>query len=184
MSNSTKQTDFTTQFEYPTLPKIHGEPDYEQLKNLKDKLKTNATKIPSELGGGAFGHLGLVLTPAEYTGISNIPYVRPPHPGVLNIPPATSERVETRRRAEHKRDLALYHETINLENALKKQITEAVDELYLEELRDPTTNTILSSVPFILDHLITNYGEIEPDNVTEKRAKSSNHAVHNFRPSH
>ena len=29
-------------FEYQTLPKIPGEPDYEQLKILKDKLKTNA----------------------------------------------------------------------------------------------------------------------------------------------
>ena len=50
----------------------------------------------------------------------------------------------------------------------KKQISEAVDELYLEELRHPTTNTILLSILLILDHLITNYGEIEPDHVTEK----------------
>ena len=64
--------------------------------------------------------------------------------------------------------MALYHETINIENALKKQISESVEELYLEELRDPTTNTILATVPFILNHLITNYGEIEPDTLSEK----------------
>ena len=137
------KTDYTTHFEFPTLPKIHDEPDYDQLKDLKDKLKSNATKIPSELGGGAFGHLGLVLTPAEYANISAVPYVRPLHPGVLVIPPAATERTEKRRREQHKKDLALYHETINLEKALKKQISTAINELFLEELRDPTTNTIL-----------------------------------------
>ena len=54
MSDSIKKSDYTSMFEYQTLPKIHGQPDYEQLKSLKDKLKTNATKIPSELGGICF----------------------------------------------------------------------------------------------------------------------------------
>ena len=119
MSDNAKQTDFTKLFEYATLPKIHGEPDYDQLKTLKDKLKANATKIPSDLGGGNFGHLGLVLSPAEYTNVSAVSYVRPLHPGVLVIPPATLERTETRRRNEHKHQLALFQETVNVENALK-----------------------------------------------------------------
>ena len=68
-------TDYTNRFEFPTLPKIHGEPEYDQLKEIKDKLKTNATKIPSDLGGGAFGHLDFVLAPAEYANISAVPYI-------------------------------------------------------------------------------------------------------------
>ena len=98
MSDSIKKSDYTSMFEYQTLPKIHGEPDYEQLKSLKDKLKTNATKIPSELGGGGYGHLVLVLSPREYANITATPYVKPLHPGVLNIAANTSERVEARRR--------------------------------------------------------------------------------------
>ena len=101
MSDSIKKSDYTSMFEYQTLPKIHGEPDYEQLKSLKDKLKTNATKIPSELGGGGYGHLGLVLSPTEYANITATPYVRPLHPGVLHIAPNTSKRVEARRRARN-----------------------------------------------------------------------------------
>ena len=64
MSDYIKNTDYKNLFEYPPLPKIHGEPDYKQLKNIKDKLKTNATKISNKLGGGAFDHLGLVLSPS------------------------------------------------------------------------------------------------------------------------
>ena len=97
MSDETKKTiDYTSSFEYPSIAKIHGEPDYEQLKNLKDKLKANATKISSELGGGSHGHLGLVLSAAEYLNISAVSYVRPLHPGVLIIPPNASERTEKR----------------------------------------------------------------------------------------
>jgi hypothetical protein len=168
MSENAKQTDFAKLFEYATLPKIHGEPDYDQLKVLKDKLKANATKIPSDLGGGAFGHLGLVLSPAEYANVSAVPYVRPLHPGVLVIPNASSERTETRLRNEHKRLLSLCHETITVENALKKQISETVEDLYLEELRDDVTNTILQPIHVILTHLLTNFGEIESDALTEK----------------
>ena len=49
-----------------------------------------------------------------------------------------------------------------------KQISAAIDEDYLEILRDPTINTTLSNIPLILNHVITNYGKIEPDLVTEK----------------
>ena len=118
MTEFTKKIDYTTMFEYQTIPKIHGEPDYEQLKAMKDKLKTNASKIQSELGGGGHGHLGLVLSPIEYTNISPAPYVRPLHPEVLNVIPNCTKCVETRRRLERKRDMALFHEIVQVENAL------------------------------------------------------------------
>ena len=57
MANATN-IDYTTFFAVKVLPKIHGEPDYVQLKKLKDLLKANATKVTSDLGGGAHGHLG------------------------------------------------------------------------------------------------------------------------------
>ena len=41
----------TTNFEYPNLTKISGQPDYELLKLIKDELKANAGSVPSNLGG-------------------------------------------------------------------------------------------------------------------------------------
>ena len=75
----------------------------------------------------------MLLSPAEYANVSPDPYVRPAHPGVLIIPPTTSEQVENRQQKQHEKDISLYGETIFLENALKKQISDAIDELYLEE---------------------------------------------------
>ena len=65
-------SDLEDKFEYPVLTKVHGSLDYNALKTIKDQLKTNATAIYSDLGGGAHGHLGLVLTPQEYALVSAI----------------------------------------------------------------------------------------------------------------
>ena len=56
---------------FPTaVTKITGEPNYESLKNLKDELKANAASIPTTLGGGTHGYLGLILSPAAYAVVS------------------------------------------------------------------------------------------------------------------
>ena len=86
-----------TTFEFPVLTKIQGQPDFPSLKTIKDELKANATTVPTELGGGENGHLGLVLTPEEYTNVSAIPYDRPVHPGALVIDPGTTQHEANRR---------------------------------------------------------------------------------------
>ena len=58
-----------TYSELPNLNNIHGEATYIKLREIKDQIKANASSVLSELGGGAHGHLGLVLTNGEYTHI-------------------------------------------------------------------------------------------------------------------
>ena len=57
----------TTYFEYPTLTKIHGEPTYKTLRELKKRSKVNAATVTSDLVGvrGVNIHLELVCTPAK-----------------------------------------------------------------------------------------------------------------------
>ena len=96
----------TTNFEYPTLTKISGQPNYELLKSIKDELKANAASVPSNLGGGSNGHLGLVLSDVEYLTVSPIAYIRPTHPGPLVIPagpPAVPQYLRTEMREDHKK---------------------------------------------------------------------------------
>ena len=71
-------------FEHPVLITIRGETTYETLHHLKNELKSNASSVPTTLGGGNHGYLGMVLTPAEYCIISpNGPFTQLPNPGVL-----------------------------------------------------------------------------------------------------
>ena len=83
MNFSPAAVDYTIHFEYKLLQKIHGEPTYEDVTDLKYKLHTG------ELGGGAHCHLGLVLSATEYAGANNTPYISPVHPGPLVIPSGT-----------------------------------------------------------------------------------------------
>eukprot|EP00957_Ditylum_brightwellii_P212320 15367182-Ditylum_brightwellii.AAC.1 len=47
-------------FKHPELTRIHGEPTTATLFALKNKVKANTQSIFSMLGGGQYGHLGLV----------------------------------------------------------------------------------------------------------------------------
>ena len=161
----------STYFEFPTLDKIHGEPTYNTLKTLKKQLKANGMSVLSDLGGGQFGHLGLVLSPAEYALISNVPYVRPQHPGPLIIPAGTAHHEAVRLRADQDEHIRVFRETLQVERALIKQIVAAVDPEYLRELRDELTNTIILPVPEILDHLITCYGQVDSEALDKEEQK-------------
>ena len=90
-----------TAFEYPILDKIHGTPTFSTLNRLKKQLQANAQSVSSDLGGGAHGHLGLVLSPTEYATVSNDAYNMPPHPGPLTIPRNTDAVEAVRRREAH-----------------------------------------------------------------------------------
>ena len=57
-------------FEHPVLTMIRGEPTYETLHHLKNKLKANASLVPTTLIGCNNGYLVIVLTPVDYFRIS------------------------------------------------------------------------------------------------------------------
>ena len=60
-----------TFFDYPELTKITGEPTITSLLKMKNELKANAQLVPSTLGGGQHGNLGLVLTTDEYKKVAH-----------------------------------------------------------------------------------------------------------------
>ena len=164
----TSPTDYTTYFEYPVPTKIHGEPQFESLQTLKDQLKTNSQTVVSDLGGGAHGHLGLVLPADEYALVSPVPYAFPVHPGALHIPAGTAQHEAIRLRDEHKERIRVYREALGVQQALLKQIVAAVDEEYLKELRNEHTNAITLTIPEILSHLTTTYGQVDSSDLRKQ----------------
>ena len=53
-------------FQIKTLSKIHGEPNFDTLRTLRNQIKANAGSVVTHLGGGGLGYLGLLLPAAEY----------------------------------------------------------------------------------------------------------------------
>ena len=158
MSTATAYKDL---FEYEELDKIHGEPNYIKLKTLHDQLKANAASVPSELGGGANGHLGIVLTALQYSHISLVPFVRPLHPGPLVVPDgATSGAIEIMKYT-HDHALGLFQKTQAVEKTLIQQLSKAIDTSYLQELRNQITGLLQLPLSDIIQHLKLNYGKVQ-----------------------
>jgi hypothetical protein len=72
-SNSLTVKEIINGFPNPVLPKIDHEPTYEDIQVTTRLLNANATSVPSVAGGGAHGHLGIIMTQVEYAAISATP---------------------------------------------------------------------------------------------------------------
>ena len=57
---------------------------------MKNELTCNTASIPSDFGGGANGHLGIIISPPDYISVPTV-YVRPLYPGALTIPIGTTQ---------------------------------------------------------------------------------------------
>ena len=143
------------------LTKIHDVPSYEPLRKIKNEMKTNASTVQCDLGGGSNGHLGLVLSAVEYATVSATPYVQPIHPSTV-IPVGTTNWETQILREEHKK-IHLFREANAVEKALLKQLTRALPDLYLLPYRDQTTNTISTPLVDILQQLFQTYGSISDE---------------------
>ena len=158
-------------FVYPSLNRIHGYPTYVSLLKLKKQLKTNAKSVSTDLGGGSHGHLGLVLSPEEYATVSRTPYEFPAHPGDFTLPRNTPSDEAMIYREQYYEQLRLYREAVEVRKALIKQIVAAVEDQFLDELRDEASNDIEESIPDILKYLFDNFGDVGSADVQREEAK-------------
>ena len=159
--------DYKVYFEFPTLTKIHGEPTFDSIKKLHNEMKSNSQSVQSSLGGGQYGHLGLVLNVQQYGLLSNAPFIRPAHPGALVIPPNTTNHMSQTLREQHAETLNVFNEVNNVEKTLRQQIIAAVEPSYLEALRNRQTNFITLSIDDIIQHLYDTYGNITPKSLQD-----------------
>jgi hypothetical protein len=57
----------------PVLPKIDNEPTFEDIQVTTCLLNENSISVTSMVGGGAHGHLGIIMAQVEYASISATP---------------------------------------------------------------------------------------------------------------
>jgi hypothetical protein len=57
-------------FPHSSLPKVTGEPTFEDLKVIRRLLNTNAMSVSSYVAGGRHGHLGIIMTDEKYFAIA------------------------------------------------------------------------------------------------------------------
>jgi hypothetical protein len=57
-------------FPHSSLPKVTGDPTFEDLEVIRRLLNTNAMSVASYEDGGRHGHLGIIMTNEEYFAIA------------------------------------------------------------------------------------------------------------------
>ena len=92
-----------TLFDLANRTPIRGEPPFKTLHKLKIEMKENAKSMYSNLGGGAYGNLGLLLTDDQYALIYNTTFFYLTHPGPLIIPDGTTAYTNSNIRITHTR---------------------------------------------------------------------------------
>lgn len=128
--------------------------------------------VHTTLGGGLYGHLGLVLTDTQYELIPNtVPYVRQQHPGTLNIANNAAQYQIAMAREQHHENLRLFREIQAVERALIQQIVRAIDPKYLRALRNSATQQINKTIPEIFTHLFETYGDITTEDLASFRKR-------------
>ena len=165
----------TLVFPTPILTPIVGRPNNSTLQVLQQQLYQNARAIPSSLGGGSNGHLGLIMTPAKYLTRPNAVAVAvPTSPGLLPAPPRGLEilAVNELKRVYDNR-LVVFQLYQSVRTALINQITTAVEHTYLQALCDVDFGFHDVHPYQLLAHLQTTYGVLTGLEIEQNRARLS-----------
>ena len=128
----------TLVFPKEVLTPLKGKPDATSLQILQQELYQNARAIPSFLGGGQLGHLGLVMPVHEYLlrpGAQAFHIPVPPGLIPAQAGNATAAQLfEVKRVHDYNSLVFVTYQSVR--NALTNQILAAVEPTYLLELCD------------------------------------------------
>ena len=109
-----------------------------------------------------------MLNDSQYAIISLTPFIYPTHPGPIIIPDGTTAYANSNMRISHTKEVPLFREVTGVEQALVQQIVGTVEEAYLVDIRNRTTNSIKYTVSGVLTHLQDNYGKLMPQEILER----------------
>eukprot|EP00957_Ditylum_brightwellii_P083608 6355480-Ditylum_brightwellii.AAC.1 len=112
-------------FPHPTLQQVEGEPDYAAINTIMQQLYKNTAMIPSSLGGGEHGHIGLVMESTLYFSLSATVYSVPSAPTRTTLPGNASSQIRYDEDNQRKKELDTYENYIASDDVLKNQIQEA-----------------------------------------------------------
>jgi hypothetical protein len=159
-------------FPVPTITAIVGRPTYENITVLARALCQNAASILCENGGGNHGYLGLLLSPTTYATLSVTPFTDPLNPGVSPIIPvgASTAGIGALER-NHKESLRLWKEKNIVDEALKKQIINTVETIFLKSINNYYSGYAGITARAMIEYLYTRYGSINPTKIEENDAE-------------
>jgi hypothetical protein len=112
-------------------------PTPEAVRLLRRELYANAQAVPTTLGGGQYGHLGLLMDDNEFSSLSPTPYVLPNLPPMPVYDGATAVARDAMKDA-YKQAMDTFVEAQAFKNHLTALIIKAVPSLNINDFDDAT----------------------------------------------
>jgi hypothetical protein len=162
------QDELIAGFPHSSLPKLTGEPTFENLKVIRRLLNKNAMSVASYEGGGCHGHLSIIMTNEEYfaVAVDIFPVPNNPGPSVVVVTGMIAAAIAETTRL-HKEATQVYRTYHNVNQAINKLIIEAFDDAYLDALSDEIVGYANCTSLQLLTHLLKYYAIIAPTELTE-----------------
>jgi hypothetical protein len=158
------RTDIRDEIRKETVTKIHGQPTSHDLTNLEKEIISILANIPTTLGGGNHGHVGVIMDQVDYnTMTTGIDFVNPVNPGIYPADLALNAAAGTRAREEaiHKELIAQFETFEGVKLGTKDLILEAVDNEYLSEIEHDTLGFLNQTPRQMIEHLLTRGGALD-----------------------
>jgi hypothetical protein len=155
-------------FLHSSLPKVTGDPTFEDLKAIQRLLNTNNMSVASYEGGGRHRHLGIIMTNEEYFAsvVDVFPVPDNPGPSAAVVAGMTAAVIAETTRL-HREATQVYRTYHNVDQAFKKLIIESFDKAYLNALLDQIVGYANCTSLQFLTHLLTYYAMIAPTELTQ-----------------
>jgi len=158
------RTDIRDEIRKETVTKIHGQPKSHDLTNLEKEIVSILANIPTTLGGGNHGHVGVIMDPTEYnTMTGGIDFVNPANPGIYLAGLAANAAAGTRAREEaiHNELIAQFETLEGVKLGTKDLILEAVDNEFLSEIEHDTLGYLNVTPRQMITHLLSQGGALD-----------------------
>jgi hypothetical protein len=160
-------------FPHSTLPKVTGEPTFEDLKIIHRLINANAMSVFSYGGGGQNGHLGIIMTNVKDFAVATDAFLPPKNPvpaativaGMMGVQIAEMVRL-------HIAVKSIYRTYKNVDISFKKMIIDAFEDQYLNALSDKIVGYVNCTSLQLLTHLLTYYAMIAPTELTQNYERS------------
>jgi hypothetical protein len=157
------QTEIQDETRKKTVTKIHGQLTSHNITILEKEIIATLANIPTSLGGGNHGHVGVIMNPMEYNRMTRgIHFVNLVNPGNYPMGLAVNATAGTRARAEaeHKELINQYKTFKGVHLGTKYLILEAVDSKYLIKIKHETMGYINRTPRQMLEHLLNRGGAL------------------------
>ena len=157
-------------FPHSELSKIVGKPTYSDILTLRREVSANLASVPSTLGGGQFGHIGLALSDSAYKRLcsATVAYVRPTDPGKF-IPGEFTGTELVHAKQDHEDLIYDFLEVNVLERTIINQLQSALERSILLPKTNKISGLITCTIPEIFKYLFRAYGNITAISLADAR---------------